>query len=69
MNNRYRIQVSTNLSSWSWLQLTPYVDTNFQATGTTFTFATNLLALFSYNPTFDPQAPLYFRIHSTPFVP
>ncbi len=72
MNSRYRIQVSTNVSesmSWSWLQRSPYLDTNFAAPGTNFTFTTNLVNLFSYDPAFDVSAPLYFRIYSEPFKP
>jgi hypothetical protein len=72
MNNRYRLQASTNPAdplSWSWVQRSPNLDTNFFATGTSFTFKTNLLSLFSYDPAFDPSAPLFFRIHSTSFQP
>jgi hypothetical protein len=79
MNNRYRIQASTNVSdpnSWVMIERELNVDTNFIATGTTFTFKTNVTALFYYNPPsvrvpqyFDPNAPLFFRIHSTSFQP
>jgi hypothetical protein len=72
MNNRYRIQVSTNPAdsmSWSWVQRSPNLDTNFFATETSFMFKTNLMSLFSYNPAFDPNVPLFFRIHSTSFTP
>jgi len=62
MNNKYRIQVSSDLSNPGW-------DTNIHATGTSETFRTNLLGLFSYDPSFDPDAPLFFRIHSEPYVP
>jgi hypothetical protein len=67
MNNRYRLQCSKDLSSWSWVQRSPSLDTNFFATGPTFTFKTNLSSLFSYDPTFDPTAPLFFRVYSTSF--
>jgi len=72
MNNKYRIQVSSDLSnpgSWSYVQWNPKWDTNIHATGTSETFRTNLLGLFSYDPSFDPDAPLFFRIHSAPYVP
>jgi hypothetical protein len=78
MNNRYRLQASTNLSdpnSWVMVERQSSIpgaaklDTNFFATGTSFTFKTNLTSLFSYDPAFDPSAPLFFRIHSTSFQP
>jgi hypothetical protein len=72
MNNRYRLQASTNPAdplAWTWVERSPYLDTNFFATGTSFTFKTNLTSLFSYAPAFDPIAPLFFRIHSTSFQP
>ena len=72
MNNRYRLQASTNLSdpnSWVMVERELNVDTNFFATGTNFTFKTNLLSLFSYDPAFDPNVPRFFRIHSTSFEP
>jgi hypothetical protein len=78
MNNRYRVQASTNVSdpnSWVMIERqsstpgTAKLDTNFFATGTTFTFKTNLVSLFSYDPAFDPSAPLFFRIYSTSFKP
>jgi hypothetical protein len=72
MNNRYRLQASTNVSdpmSWTWVERSPYLDTNFFATGTSYTFQTNLLSLFSYDPAFDLNAPLFFRIYSTSFQP
>ena len=72
MNNKYRLQVSSDLSnpaSWSFVQWNPKVDTNIHATGTSHTFQTNLLSLFSYDPSFDPDAPLFFRIYSEPYVP
>jgi hypothetical protein len=68
MNNRYRLQSSTDLSTWSWVQRAPTLDTNFLATGTAITFKTNLTSLFTYDPNFDPTAPLFFRIYSTPFT-
>jgi len=70
MNNQYRLQCSTNVSdpsSWVFVQRSPYLDTNWAATATSFTFKTNLLSLFSYDPGFDPSAPLFFRIHSTSY--
>jgi hypothetical protein len=79
MNNRYRIQASTNPSdpnSWAMIEREWNVDTNFSATGTSFMFKTNLLSLFYYNPPsvrvplyFDPNGPLFFRIHSESFKP
>lgn len=85
MNNRYRIRASTNVSdpsSWFPIERSPRLDTNFVATGTTFTFKTNVSSLFYYDPNslairpewrvplyFDSNAPLFFRISSTPFVP
>jgi len=72
MNNKYRIQISTDATapgSWTYVQWNPKVDTHIQAPGSNYTFQTNLLSLFSYNPSFDPDAPLFFRIHSEPFVP
>jgi hypothetical protein len=72
MNNRYRLQYSTNLSdpaAWAWVERSPYLDTNFFATGPTFTFQTNLASLFAFNPAVDLEAPLFFRIHSTSFKP
>jgi hypothetical protein len=78
MNNRYRLQASTNVSdpnSWVMVERQSSIpgaaklDTNFFATGTSFTFKTNLTSLFSYDPAFDPNKPLFFRIHSTGFQP
>jgi hypothetical protein len=72
MNNRYRLQVSTNLSdpaSWSWVKWSPKLDTNLVATASTFTFQTNLSSLFAYDPSYDPNAPVFFRIHCTSFKP
>lgn len=68
MNNAYRLQCSTDLSSWLWVQRSPTLDTNFFAAGPTFTFKTNLSRLFAYDPSFDPTAPLFFRILSTAFT-
>ncbi len=70
MNNQYRLQYSTNVSdpnSWYFVQLNPYLDTNYFAAGTNFTFKTNLLSMFAFDPAFDPAAPLYFRIYSTSY--
>lgn len=83
-NNRYRIQASTNVAdaaSWFPLERSPRLDTNFVATGTSFTFKTNVASLFYYDPTslnirpewrvpnyFDPNGPLFFRITSEPFL-
>lgn len=72
MNNRYRLQYSTNISdtmSWSWVERRADADTNYLATGTTFTVKTNLTSLFSFNPAVDPNAPVFFRVHSTSFKP
>jgi hypothetical protein len=78
MNNRYHIQASTNISdpnSWVMVPRQPSnpgaakLDTNLFATGTSLTFKTNLVSLFSYDPAFDLSAPLFFRIHSTSFQP
>jgi hypothetical protein len=69
-NNRYRIQVASDLTAspipWQTFLGDPYLDPDFLATGTNLTFTTNL---FLNNPSFDPAAPLYFRIYSQPFVP
>jgi hypothetical protein len=78
MNNRYRIQASQNVSdpnAWKMLERELNVDTNYFATGTNYTFRTNMGGLFYYNPPatipqyFDPNLPLFFRIHSTSFTP
>lgn len=72
MNNKYRIQVSSDLfnpAAWSYVQWSPKMDTNIHAPGTSYTFQTNLLSLFSYDPSFNPDAPLFFRIHSETYVP
>jgi hypothetical protein len=72
MNNKYRIQVSPDLSNpeaWSFVQWHPRWDTNIYAPGTNYVFRTNLTALFSYDPSFDPEAPLFFRIYSEPYEP
>jgi hypothetical protein len=72
MNNKYRIQYSPSLSdplSWSWVTWSPYQDTKLMATGTNYTFKTNLAALFSYDPAFDPNVPRFFRIWSENFSP
>jgi hypothetical protein len=68
MNNRYRVQYSKDLASWSWVQRNPVLDTNFFAGGTTFTLKTNLTSLLSYDPNYDPTGPLFFRIYSTAFA-
>lgn len=79
MNNRYRIQASqdiSNPSGWVMLDREPNVDTNLVATGTSFTFKTNVASLLYYDsfltkvPQYlDPDAPLFLRIYSEPFVP
>ncbi len=71
MNNSYRLQVTPDLISptWSFVRWSPYVDTNLYATGPTLTFRTNLVSLLSYDPSFDPTAPLYFRVFSQSFKP
>jgi hypothetical protein len=67
MNNRYRIQYSTNLSNpMVWLERRKDLDTNIFAIGTTLSFQTNLL---SYSPSFNTNAPLFFRIYSESFKP
>ncbi len=85
MNNRYRIQASTNVSdpaSWHWVERSPTLDTYFSALGTTFTFTTNVPSLFYYDPPaptlppelrnrvyFDAEAPLFFRIYAESYQP
>jgi len=72
MNNKYRIQYSPSLDSpmtWSFVTWSPYVDPKLYATGSSFTFRTNLASLFSYDPTFDPNVPRYFRIWSENYAP
>jgi hypothetical protein len=78
MNNRYHIRASTNLSdpnSWVMVEREPSnpgaakLDTNLFATGTSLTFKTNLVSWLSYNPAFDLNGPLFFRIYSTSFKP
>jgi len=85
MNNRYRIQASTNAAdpaSWFPIERSPRLDTNFVATGTQFTFSTNVSSLFFYDPAtltlapeartpqyFDPNAPLFFRISAQSYMP
>jgi hypothetical protein len=72
MNNRCRLQVSSNPAdpaSWSWVQWSPKFDTNLVPTGPSYTFQTNLSSLFSYNPDFDLNAPLFFRVFTTSFQP
>jgi len=79
MNNRYRIQATTNPSdpyAWVMLERERNLDPNLVATGPSFTFTTNVSSLFYYDPPyvkvpqyFDPSAPLFFRIYSEPFVP
>jgi hypothetical protein len=72
MNNRYRIQYSRNLSdpgSWSWVNWGPKVDTNLYATGATYTFKTNLACMFAFDPSFDPAAPVFFRLYQRGYEP
>jgi hypothetical protein len=78
MNNRYHIRASTNLSdpnSWVMVERqlnnpgAAKLDTNLFATGTSLTFKTNLVSWFSYDPAFDPNKPMFFRIYSTSFQP
>jgi len=72
MNNHYRIQYTRNLfdpASWEWVRWSPSVDTNLYATGTNYTFKTNLACLFSFDPAFDPDAPLFFRIYQRGYQP
>lgn len=72
MNHSYRLQVSTNLSdpgSWAWVKWSPYLDTNIHALTTNYTFQTNLSSLFAYDPNFDPNSEVYFRIYAEPFAP
>jgi hypothetical protein len=72
MNNSYRIQCSKNPSdpaSWSYVAWSPYLDTNLYAPGATLTFKTNLANLFSYDPSFNLGAPMFFRIHAQNYQP
>jgi hypothetical protein len=73
MNNRYRIQYTRDLSaplaSWPFVTWSPKVDTNLYATGAIYTFKTNLTCMFSFDPAFDPAAPLFFRIHQWGYEP
>ena len=72
INNRYRIQYSRDLSdpaSWAFVQWSPKQDTNLYATGTNYTFKTNLACLFTYDPSVDVTKPLFFRIHSRGYEP
>jgi hypothetical protein len=72
MNNSYRLEVSSNPADptpWPLVQSSPYLDPNLFATGPTITFRTNLVSMFSYNPAFDPSAPLFFRIRASSFQP
>ncbi len=73
MNNRYRILYSSDpslpLASWSWVKWSPKLDTNLYATGATYTFQTNLGCLLAYDPSFDPAAPLFFRIYQRGYEP
>jgi hypothetical protein len=72
MNNSYRIQYTRDLSdpaSWAFVKWGPKLDTNLYAAGVTYTFKTNLASLFSFDPAFDPAAPLFFRISSRGYQP
>ncbi len=73
MNNSYRIQYARDLSapvaSWPFVEWSPKVDTNLYATGSIYTFKTNLTCMFSFDPAFDPTAPLFFRITSRGYQP
>jgi hypothetical protein len=72
MNNRYRIQYTRDLfnpASWSFVQWSPKLDTNLYASGTNYTFTTNLACLFSYDPSVDLTKPLFFRIYSRGYQP
>jgi hypothetical protein len=73
MNNSYRIQVSSDLSdpnSWgTFLGPYPWQDPDFLATGTNFTFTTNLVANRFGNPNYDLGVPLFFRIFSQSYDP
>lgn len=73
MNNSYRILTSTDptapLSAWSYVQWRPDLDTNLYALSPTYTFQTNLSCLFAYNPSYNPNAPLFFRISSQNYQP
>jgi len=73
MNQRYRIAYSRDLAlplaSWSWVKWSPKLDTNLYATGATYTFQTNLACLFAYDPSFNPAAPLFFRIRQWGYEP
>jgi hypothetical protein len=72
MNNSYRIQYTSDLfdpASWAFVKWSPKLDTNLYATGVTYTFKTNLVRLFSFDPAFDPNVPLFFRIFSGSYQP
>lgn len=72
MNNSYRLQSSSNPSdpnSWAWIQWGSAVDTNLYATGAVFSFKTNLVSMFAYDPAFDATAPLFIRVRGQSFKP
>jgi hypothetical protein len=72
MNNRYRLQYTTNLAdpgAWTWVKWSPKLDTNLAAPGATLTFRTNLSSLVSFAPTGDSVPPIFFRIFATTFQP
>jgi hypothetical protein len=70
MNNSYRIQVSSDLTPWAtFLGPYPWVDPDFLATGTAFTFTTNVLANSIGNPYYVPNTPLFFRISAKNYDP
>ena len=72
MNNRYRMQYAQDILTpppWPWVDLGPARDPKLAASGASYTLKTNLLSLFTFDPTFNPNGPLYFRIYSDPFQP
>ena len=78
MNTLYRIQMSTDIgdpNSWKLLGREWNMDPKYAATGTSFTFKTNLASLYytngaSRNPIYlDPNVPVFFRISSQTFQP
>jgi hypothetical protein len=72
MNNSYRIQYTKtpyNPGSRAFVQWSPNLDTNLYATGTNYTFKTNLACLLAYDPSVDVTKPLFFRVYSRGYQP
>ena len=73
MNNRYRIQVSMDpLDPYSWKTFVgpyPWIDPDFIAPGTNYTFTTNVIANSVGNNFYNPDSPLFFRIFSQSYNP